>query len=289
MKMRTGIKMTAMLTVFMLSVSMLTGCGATKESDSTVETPSMAETSEATESKNAGIKTENEVLKPADDVEESTTTLEIENSETETQTSTDASSETTENEDDVSATENDSAKIKAIAENGYIAAKANNYEEMVKYVNLDVMWFMTTGEWISDTELVQELEKASEGVEVGLDSSGNISTSFEELEDLVFTDVIPCTDEELQEINDFLQILGEESEYSYDKLVFTKAYKLPVTYSNMSEAEKELMNTENAPRLYVVEYNNGTVKLDMCVTLLMEIYQAFENVDWGDATVSSEE
>lgn len=283
---RTTFKTMAVLTAFLLTAGMLTGCGnSTEENNADIVTSSVAESSETTEGKNTGIKTENEVLTPSDDSDTES------KSETSTEETTDGTAPSAENEENA---ENQTADvdltvIKTIAESGYIAAKANDYEEMVKFVDLDVMWFMTTDEWISDAELVQELEKASEGEEVGLDSSGNFSTSFEELEDLVFTDVILCTDTELQEINDFLQMLGEEDEHSYDNLVFTKAYKLPVTYSNMSEAEKELMNTENAPCMYVLEYNNGTTKLDMCVTLLMEVYQAFEDADWENATASSEE
>ena len=284
MKKKMGIKLTAILTAFLITnLIMMTGCGNSTEGSKTDETISSAtEASVTTESKNVGIKTDEKVLTSSDDTKDETEP----SSETTTESGTDSATENEKNPEP-SAEADELAAIKKIAENGYAAAISNNYEDMVKYVNLDVMWYMTKGEWVSDAELVEELKKASEGVEVGFDSSGNLSTSFETLEDLEFTDVTLCTDEELQEINDFLQMLGEEAETSYD-LVFTKAYKLPVTYSNMSEAEEALMNSDKAPCLYVLEYNNGTTKLDMCVTLLAELYRAFEELDWGDTVTSSE-
>lgn len=285
MKKKMGIKLTAILTAFLITnLIMMTGCGSSTEGSKTDETLSSAtEASVTTESKNVGIKTDEKVLTSSDDTKDETEP----SSETTTESGTDSATENEKNPEP-SAEADELAAIKKIAENGYAAAISNNYEDMVKYVNLDVMWFMANGEWLSDAEIAEKLNEASKGTEVGFDMSGNLSTSFEELEDLEFTDVKLCTDEELQEINNFLQMLGAEEGRSLESLIFTKAYKLSVTYSNMSEAEAALMNSDKAPCLYVLEYNNGTTKLDMCVTLLMELYRAFEELDWGDAAISSE-
>lgn len=294
--MKNGMRFTAMLTAFLLTAGMMTGCGgSTEESSTDASTSSVAETIEATDGKNAGIKTDNEVLTPVDGTETSETEEQSETSTEETADSTDSGTEADESTSE-DTTEEQSVDadtyntIKAIAENGYKAAMDSNYGEAVKYVDLDAMWYLTTGEWIMDEDLVAELEKANAegGEDASVSVDGSFTTSLEELEDLEFTDVIPCTDEEVKEINDFIILLGEDSEYALDDFVITDAYKLPVTYSNMSEGEQALLGTEDAPRMYVIEYN-GEYKLDMCVTLLMEMFNAFSEIDWGSAETTIEE
>lgn len=270
-----GATVTKRLIALLSAATMLcmTACGKTENSGSEATKPTDASTT--TEATTTGdIKTFEGEIK-----EDTLVTPTTETTETTTEANSNKTEATKPAPDSTSSSLTaDLTAIKEIAEKGYDAAIKKDYDKMVKYVDLDVMWYMAKGEWITDKALVAELEKVSEGTEVGISTDGSfsITNDFEQLEDLKFTDVKECTAEELKEINDFIKTLGEESETSFS-LDITKAYKLPVTYSNMSEEEKALFGTADAPCMYVIEYN-GKLKLDFYITLLMELYNAFSQM-----------
>mgnify|MGYP003291931528 CR=1 FL=1 len=267
------------------AIAMLCTTACNKTESTKVESVAPTETVETEVPTTSNIKTfEGEVKKenlvvPTEEKKSETTAkvTEAATSKPAPESSTVPESETKGNADTPSVELSEFEEIKTIAEKGYEAAISNDYANMVKYINYDIMWYMAKGNWVTDEEIVAELEKASQGIEVGFDESGTLSSSFEELEDLEFTNVQECSAEELKEINEFMLRFANETDTPIN-FTFTKAYKLSVTYSNMSESEKAMLGTEAEPRLYVVEYN-GKKKLDGYITILMELYAAFAGLE----------
>lgn len=225
----------------------MAGCGATEAEVATIEIPSEVQT------------TEDVVTDATEEVVEASEEMSVE--EVSEVSSEDSALDSEAKEGDMA------AEIIDIAEKGYAATVESNYADMVKYTTLDVMYYFTEGKWISDEELIVELENAA--TEEG--GTNDYCATYASLENLEFISATPLSQEEVDELNAFIQELGAGTEVDY---VLTGAYKLPATYSNMSETEQAMIGTKNAPYMLVVE-EDGEWKLDVFVSITKEMYDAF--------------
>lgn len=148
-----------------------------------------------------------------------------------------------------------------VARSGYTAMVEKNYENALEYINFSEGYFLTNGEWVSDERVKEQL------VEATGEDDNNMFVWFAAMEDMEFLGAQQLTPEELQEYNDFIPEMADSDDGSYR---FTDAYKVFIDYPTMSQSEKELIGTEKAVHLLVVEAD-GKWKLDLFVSPFKEI------------------
>ena len=228
----------------LLMVLCSAGCGSTTEQETTTEASAAVTTTTVSD-------TEAAVTTAA----ETTTSVEAVTTASETTT---AAAETTTTSTAYSEKEQ---MVIDIARSGYTAMIEKNYENALEYINFSEGYFLTNGEWVSDERVIEQLTEAT-----GEDDN-NMFVWFAAMEDMEFLGAQQLTPEELQEYNDFIPEMADSDDGSYR---FTDAYKVFIDYPTMSQSEKDLIGTENAVYLLVVE-SDGKWKLDLFVSPFKEI------------------
>lgn len=171
-----------------------------------------------------------------------------------------------------------------IATVGYDASTNRKWADIAKYTNLDFLFYAHTGEKLTENELVDILKKGDwYGEEISEDSS---FASVGELENLAFPSAIKASEEEVKAINDFIKLLEEDADTEMFPngidYKITDAWKVRCEYDG---SEEEFANSGTYPHMYVIEVD-GVWKLDTSITILMELYNAFSDLETGLETES---
>ncbi len=232
------------ITAALLMVLCSTGCGSTTEQETTTEASAVVTTNAASET---------EMTTTA--VSETTTFSEAVTTVSETTTTSAAYSEKEQ-------------MVIDVARNGYTSMVEKNYENALEYINFSEGYFLTNGEWVSDERVIEQLTEAT-----GEDDN-NMFIWFAAMEDMEFLGAQQLTAEELQEYNDFIPEMADNDDGSYR---FTDAYRVFIDYPAMSQSEKELIGTEDAVHLLVVEAD-GEWKLDLFVSTFKEVMDSIYNM-----------
>lgn len=228
----------------LLMVLCSAGCGSTTEQETTTEASAATTTTTASET---------EMTTTA--VSETTTFSEAVTTVSETTTAAAAYSEKEQ-------------MVIDVARNGYTSMVEKNYENALEYINFSEGYFLTNGEWVSDERVIEQLTEAT-----GEDDN-NMFVWFAAMEDMEFLGTQQLTAEELQEYNDFIPKMADNDDGSYR---FTDAYRVFIDYPAMSQSEKELIGTEDAVHLLVVEAD-GEWKLDLFVSTFKEVMDSIYNM-----------
>lgn len=156
-----------------------------------------------------------------------------------------------------------------IARKGYEALVNKNYEDAVRYTNLDFIYYMAkNGEWASEETIIRELEEAEAA---GEDTS---IIDYSQIENVEFGKAELLSDEEVEEYNIFIPSLAEDSDESFPvDYEITDIYKVNITY-DVAEgiADYDVMET---PYFLVMNTRSGW-KLDICIATLKEMFSMFE-------------
>lgn len=169
----------------------------------------------------------------------------------------------------------------AIAEEGFKAMREKDAERMVKYINMEVFYYIANGEYIDGEKLVAELaavmsESESDEGYNDLGIVGNYST----LENVEFYDAQLFSTDELGELNEFISnddtiLWGEAESLEYN---IESAYKLKLNYDGI---EEESIEEGNEPYVLVV-CANGEWKLDICISVMKDVYDVLSEIGYGE-------
>lgn len=246
------------ITAALLMILCAAGCSTTTEEKITTDTSAVTTTTTASDTEAA-----------ATTVTEATTSAEAVTTVSET-TAIAAETTTSVSETAVASTANSETEqmVIDVARSGYTAMVEKNYENALEYINFSEGYFLTNGEWVSDERVKEQL------VEATGDDDNNMFVWFAAMEDMEFLGTQRLTPEELQEYNDFIPEMADNDDGSYR---FTDAYKVFVDYPAMSQSEKELIGTENAVHLLVVEAD-GQWKLDLFVSTFKEVMDSINEL-----------
>ncbi len=160
-------------------------------------------------------------------------------------------------------------EILELANKGYKAYMNEEWDGTAHYTNAGLLRFFATQEWVKDEELAKELETAQWFAK---DGAGNYNpyyklAAYNEYENVELINPVPFTEEELLELNTYLEILGV-SPYK-----ITNAYKVDFKFDLMNIYGFE---GENIPYMFVLECENGTEKawkLDIYMSVLRESWR----------------
>lgn len=163
----------------------------------------------------------------------------------------------------------DSAELSAeeaveIAEDGFKAIKDMNPEEMIKYTNIELLYYMGHSEKIDDAKMLEEITAVVDKTDEGYNSLGIVG-HYAALENVELYDAEPVAIEEIDELNAML--LESDSPmfegirmYQYN---VEKAYKLQMNYDVMGERQESYM---------LVVYANDQWELDVCLAVMKDMY-----------------
>lgn len=236
-----------LLTVMALLIALCTaGCASTTEAEKTI---SAAETTTAFP--------ETTPITTAEAAEETTTELVTEAATEAAETTT---AETTLPETTAEIAEENS-EIIAVAQKGYRALVERDIDNILEYVNIDAIYYLGTGEWVSEEKLAEQYKEAT-----GEDDN-NIFTWISDFENMKFLYAKRLTEEELQDFNDFIPEAADAGEVNYR---FDDAYRVFISYDEMSENEKSLIGTDEGVHFLVVRYE-GKWKLDYYVSIMRDL------------------
>lgn len=157
----------------------------------------------------------------------------------------------------------------AIAEGGFKAMKEKDSANMVKYINMDIFYYSANKKYLDEEELINAIDSVIKESSDTYNSLGIIGI-FGALENVEFYDVQPFPAEEINKLNEFVineELLGEADSFNYN---IENAYKLKVSYDGV---EEEGFEEGNEPYVLVV-YANGEWKLDICVSIMKELYDS---------------
>lgn len=238
----------------LLMVLCSAGCGSTTEQETTTEASAAVTTTTVSEAE--------------------TTTTVISETTASTEAATTVTSETTTTYTAYSEKEQ---MVIDVARNGYIAMTEKNYENALEYINFSAGYFLTNGEWVSDERVIEQLTEATG------DDDNNMFTWFAAMEDMEFLGAQQLTAAELQEYNDFILYMAAAEDVDYS---FTDAYKVFIDYPAMSQSEKELIGTEKAVHLLVVEAD-GEWKLDLFVSTFKEIMDSVYEMTGSETEITT--
>lgn len=160
-----------------------------------------------------------------------------------------------------------------IAENGFKAMKEKDSAGMVEYINMDIFYYAANQKHISKEELINTIDSLIAESSDTYNSMGIIGI-VAALKNVKFYDVQPFPAEEINKLNEFIineGLLGEAGTFDY---TIEKAYKLKVSYDGV---EEENFEEGNEPYVLVV-YANNEWKLDMCVSIMKELYDSFNQL-----------
>ena len=156
-------------------------------------------------------------------------------------------------------------EVIAIAEEGFKAIKDKNPEEMIKYTNVELLYYARRTEKADDEKLVEEITDIVSEADEDYNSLGVVG-HYATMENIELYDPKLISTEEIEELNamvfgsDF-SILREIQDYQYKA---EKAYKLQMSYDGMEEEQKDYV---------LVVYANGQWELDVCIAFMKDTYR----------------
>lgn len=176
-------------------------------------------------------------------------------------------------ESQASSTEFSEEDALAIAEGGFQAMKEKNSANMVKYINMDIFYYVANKEYLDEEELINAIDSVIKESSDSYNSLGIIGI-FGAYENVEFYDIQPFPDEELNNLNEFVineKLLGEADSFDYN---IENAYKLKISYDGI---EEESFEEGDEPYVLVV-YANGEWKLDVFVSIMKELYDSLSQM-----------
>ncbi len=267
-------------TILICSLLAMTGCNTaepsvTEATTTTTEVTTTTPETTTTEVTTTTSETTTTTTEVTTTTPETTTTTEVTTTTPETTTTTPETTTTTEvtattpvitttTEATTTAAETETSEeemVIEIAEKGYKAMVERDYEGVMKYTNLDAVYYLTFGEWAEDEVVIERLKIATEP------DDNNIFAWMGQIKDMEFLNAEQVTAEELAEYNAFISHIADVENPDY---AFTDAYKVYLSYPDMSESEKAMIGTDNGVHLLVVEYD-GEWKMDFYVSVTKSI------------------
>lgn len=152
-------------------------------------------------------------------------------------------------------------EVIAIAEEGFKAIKDKNPEEMIKYTNVELLYYARRTEKADDEKLVEEITDIVSEADEDYNSLGVVG-HYAAMENIELYAPQLISTEEIDELNamvlgsDFA-ILRDNQAYQYK---VEKAYKLQMSYDGMEED------------YVLVVYANGEWELDLCIAFMRDTY-----------------
>ena len=153
-------------------------------------------------------------------------------------------------------------EVIAIAEEGFKAIKDKNPEEMIKYTNVELLYYARRTEKADDEKLVEEITDIVSEADEDYNSLGVVG-HYAAMENIELYAPQLISTEEIDELNamvlgsDFA-ILRDNQAYQYK---VEKAYKLQMSYDGMEED------------YVLVVYANGQWELDVCIAFMKDTYR----------------
>lgn len=153
----------------------------------------------------------------------------------------------------------------AIAEEGFQAIKALNPEEMIKYTNMELLYYTGNPEQADDEALLEVVTTMVNNKTEDYNSLGIVGTYYA-MENVEFYDVERVSEEELIELNNAvfggeMPMFKENQDYQY---IIEDAYELQMSYDGMEEGKDSYM---------LIVYANDQWKLDVIVAVWRDVYQ----------------
>lgn len=156
-------------------------------------------------------------------------------------------------------------EVITIAEDGFRAIKEMNPEEMIKYTDIELVYYMGRAEKVDDEKMLEEITDVVSEADEDYNSLGIVG-HYAAMENIELYDPKLISTEEIEELNamvfgsDFA-ILREIQDYQYK---VEKAYKLQMSYDGMEEEQKDYV---------LVVYANGQWELDVCIAFMKDTYR----------------
>ena len=156
-------------------------------------------------------------------------------------------------------------EVIAIAEDGFRAIKEMSPEEMIKYTNIELLYYMGHAEKADDEKMIDEITDLVSEMEEGYNSLGIVG-HYAAIENIELYDAKPISIEEIDELNAMLlnsdfAMLGGIQDYQYN---IENAYKLQMSYDGMEENQESYM---------LVVCANGQWELDVCLAVMRDTYR----------------
>ncbi len=153
----------------------------------------------------------------------------------------------------------------AIAETGFRAIKEMNPEEMIKYTNIELLYYMGHGENADDEKMLEEVTALVNEMDEDYNSLGIVG-HYAAIENIELYDAKPVSTEEIEELNAMLSdgdlaMLGGIQDYKYN---IENAYKISMNYDGIEESQESYV---------LVVYANGQWELDVCLAAMRDTYR----------------
>lgn len=238
------------ITAASMGATMLTGCSSSKDS--------------STSSSEVSVRAIQD-----DEVESQTDSdSEAESSSQESSTEESASAEATVYTGDITP-----EQAVELVGKGYEAYGQMDWDAVCDYTNIDLYAYLSEGKWLTKDEI---LAMAAE--QDGEAESGE-GYMYGEPSNFTYGEAILMNDEELQELNDFIQSMDDDGnpiDYTVDA-----AYTVPLEFKETDSDETGL--TDYSPTMLAVKVGN-TWKADIMMTTMQAMYNAFGNGDISFST-----
>lgn len=153
----------------------------------------------------------------------------------------------------------------AIAEDGFRAIKEMNPEKMIKYTDIELLYYMGHAEKADDEKMLEEITALVNEMDEDYNSLG-IAGHYAVIENIELYDAELISAEEIDELNAMLSdgdlaILGAIPDYQYN---IETAYTLQMRYDGLEEGQESYV---------LVVCANDQWELDVCLAGMRDTYR----------------
>lgn len=153
----------------------------------------------------------------------------------------------------------------AIAEDGFRAIKEMRTEEMIKYTDIELLYYMGHAEKADEEKMLEEITALVNERDEDYNSFGIVG-HYAAIENIELYDAEPISVEEIDELNAMLSdgdltMFGKIPDYQYN---VENAYRLQMSYDGMEEGQESYV---------LVVCANDHWELDICLASMRDTYR----------------